>query len=259
MSTPALPTECWPVDTSFCTGWDDYATEVQEYAVALAETSMRALTGYRVGGCPVTVRPCSRRCARDSAAWYWAGSMFYPYIASNGEWVNACCESDDCDHLGAERIFLLGPVGEITEVLIDGEVVSEAVYRVDNGNELVRTDGSVWPTTQNMVVGSDEVGAFAVTYLRGVPVDGLGTKAAGSLACEFAAGIVGGRCRLPDNVTSITRQGVSMELAAGLFPSGKTGIREVDAYVMRWNPTNLTAPLRVYSPDLHEPRTTTWP
>lgn len=255
---PALPDSCWPVDERVCAELDNLSVNVRETAKALAGETLRALTGYRMGGCPITVRPCSRSCCAASGGWYGVGSTFYPYIAASGEWVNACCESDDCDHLGTECIFLAGPVGEITEVLIDGDVVDPALYRVDNGNELVRLDGTGWPTTQDMVAATDQPDTFAVTYLRGIPVDGLGALAAGLLACEFAAGLNGQECKLPDNVTSITRQGVTMEIAAGLFPGGKTGIREVDAYLMRWNPTGLTAPMRVYSPDLAGDRRTTW-
>lgn len=256
---PDLPDECWPVDTSRCEAWETFKDEDQAYATALAQVTMRQLVGYRLGGCPITVRPCSRSCAFGSPDWYWGGSTFYPYVTASGEWVNACCWSDSCDHLGAARIFLPGPVGMVVEVRIDGEVVSPTLYRIDNGNELVRLDGDPWPTRQDMSVAPNEVGAFAVTYLRGIAVDGLGSYAAGALACEFAASLAGRECRLPDNVTSITRQGVNMDLVPGFFPNGVTGIREVDAYVQRWNPKRLTAPMRTYSPDLMPTRRTTWP
>ena len=32
--------------------------EVQDRAPGLASATLRRLTGYRVGGCPITVRPC---------------------------------------------------------------------------------------------------------------------------------------------------------------------------------------------------------
>jgi hypothetical protein len=90
-------------------------------------------------------------------------------------------------------------------VLVDGVAVDPTLYRVDNGDELVRLDGEAWPTTQDMLLDPDQPGTFAVTYLHGVPVDGLGARAAGVLACEFAQAIQGLNCALPPTVTSINR------------------------------------------------------
>jgi hypothetical protein len=177
----------------------------------------------------------------------------------SGAWVNGCCDNQDCGHLGTAKIVLPGPVGEVTEVLIDGAALDSSLYRVDNGDELIRLDGEPWPTLQDMLLAPTEAGTFAVTYLKGVPVDGLGARAAGILACEFGRALSGLNCALPTSVTSITRQGVSMTLEAGAFPGGVTGIREVDVYIERWNPGHLRAPVKIWSPDLVTPRVTTWP
>jgi hypothetical protein len=224
----------------------------------MAGQTLRMLTGYRVGGCAITVRPCSMACASLYGEFY-AGGSFFPHINVQGVWVNSCCGSTSCDHLGTARIVLPGPVGDIEEIVIDGDVLDAENYRVDNGNELVRLDGEAWPTVQNMAVAADAVGAFAVTYLRALKVDGLGALAAGVLACEYASALTGGKCKLPSNVTSIVRQGVSMELSRDLFPGGLTGVREVDLYIQRWNPNHLQAPSVVWSPDLQHARVTTWP
>lgn len=253
---PALPDECWPVDDTVCAGVDDLPDGTWDVAVALAAQSLRMLTGYRVGGCPVTVRPCSNACVATSSAWYSWGTGWMPYVNGLGQWVNGCCGASACDHLGAAMIVLPGPVGAIEEILIDGEVVEADTYRVDNGNELVRLDGAVWPTIQDMTLGPDEVGAFAVTYLRGVAVDGLGARAAGLLACEFSKALTGQKCKLPAGVTSISRQGVTMEILPGAFPGGRTGVQEVDLFVQRWNPNALKAPTTVWSPDVGHARTT---
>jgi hypothetical protein len=258
MATNEYPCNDWPVDQGCCDNWADYSPEVQQRAIALATTSLRMLSGYRVGGCPVTVRPCSRPCVESSGAWYAFGGGFRPYINGLGEWVNSCGCITSCSHLGAASITLPGTVGRVDEVLIDGEVVDPAEYRVDNGNQLVRVNGEFWPTTQDMVLAPTEVGTFAITYLNGIPVDEIGSYAAGVLACEFAKACSGLNCRLPANVTSITRQGVSMEIGAGIFPGGLTGIREVDIFIERWNPGHLKAATRIWSPDLGSNRVTTW-
>jgi hypothetical protein len=69
--------------------------------------------------------------------------------------------------------------------------------------------------------------------------------------------IDGQKCALPAGVTSITRQGVTMDILPGAFPGNRTGIREVDVYVQRWNPNALKAPTTVWSPDFHHTRVTT--
>jgi hypothetical protein len=70
------------------------------------------------------------------------------------------------------------------------------------------------------------------------------------LTCEFTKACSGGKCRLPTAVTSIARQGVTMEVSSGMFPDGMTGIREVDAFLSSINPNALRIPPKVWSPDL---------
>jgi hypothetical protein len=44
-------------------------------------------------------------------------------------------------------------------------------------------------------------------------------------------------------------------MAPGAFPNGKTGVREVDAYLERWNPSGLrNRPAMAWSPDVDRPR-----
>jgi len=256
---PDLPDDCWPVDITGCHDFDSYPSSVQSLAKAMATQTLRMLTGFRVGGCPITVRPCSRRCVAATDGWYAFGPTWRPEITNAGEWINGCCASDNCMHLGTASISLPPPVGNIVEVLIDGLAVDPASYRVDNGNELVRTDGLPWPTTQDMLAPADGLGAFSVTYLHAVPVDGIGAQVAGVLACEYGKAQQGLACALPSSVVSITRAGVSMELTQGLFPNGMTGIPDVDLFIARWNPNGLKAPCVVWSPDLVGMRVTTWP
>jgi len=49
-----------------------------------------------------------------------------------------------------------------------------------------------------------------------------------------------------------------MELSTGMFPDGTTGIKEVDAYLMQWNPYGLRTRPEVYSPDLPRQHAVTW-
>lgn len=253
---PVLADSCWPIDEGCCTEWDTYPVEVQARSRAFAGQALRALTAYRVGGCPITVRPCKSQCM-DGFGWVY-GQTWYPTIW-NGQWINSCGCLGNCACSQLEEIRLPAPVGRIDRVVVDGQVLPGTAYRVDNGNLLVRLDGGLWPTCQNMAADETQPNTMAVTYLNAYPVDGMGAFAAGILACEFAKSCSGQKCRLPSGVTDITRAGISMSVATGLFPGGFTGIREVDAYVKRFNPHHLTTPPMVWSPDLARkaPRVTT--
>lgn len=231
---------------------------MQDRAKALAAQTMRALTAYRVGGCPVTVRPCKRGCVEGSAHWLWTGVTFRP-VAWGGQWVNSCGCNSTCSCGPLEEMALPAPVGRVDRVLVDGQPLPVTAYRVDNGNRLVRLDGGLWPVCQNMDKPDTEVGTMSVTYLNAYAVDGLGAYAAGVLACEYAKACAGAKCRLPSGVTDIARRGISMTITTGLFPDGVTGIREVDAYILRWNPNGLRMAPRVWSPDQRPIRVVTPP
>lgn len=162
------------------------------------------------------------------------------------------------------EIVLPGLVAEVVQVRIDGVSLPMSAYRVDNGNRLVRTDGMSWPSCQHMsrdAASDDPVvaqGTMGVWYVPGIKPSTAGLWAAGVLTCEFTKACSGGKCRLPSSVTSIARQGISMEIATGMFADGMTGIREVDAYLTSINPNALRQPSRVWSPDLPAHRYSTY-
>lgn len=247
----------WPIDPA-CLA-DDWALldpDVQARSIMLASSTLTRLTGYRVGGCPITVRPCKRSCANTVIPYYTAHAWMNPHIAANGMWVNSCGCTTDCSCTELCEITLPGPVGGVTEVKVDGTVVPDTDYRVD-GQRLVwiGTGACLWPVCQNLAAADDQPGTFSVTYLNSYPVDALGAYAAGVLANEFAKACTGSKaCRLPSNVAAVTRQGVSFDLTPGTFPDGFTGIREIDAYVSLWNPKPIRQAPQVWSPDLHQPR-----
>jgi len=126
-----------------------------------------------------------------------------------------------------------------------------------------------WPTCQDMSLPPTEPNTFEVTYLRGKPVPEYGLWAAGLLACELIKACASPGedclCRLPANVQSVVREGVSIDLeafrlgGAGDPLFGRTGIPEVDLWLSTVNPNRLTSRARAYSPDKRPPRRTTWP
>lgn len=248
---PPLPEFCWPIDPGCCLELENYAPEVQARAVALATQTLHTLTARRVGGCPVTVRPCRTPCA--TYGYYDGSGSFVPWMnptLMNGTWLNIpCgCGQSPCGCKELCEIALLGPVGAVYSVWVDGEEVPSTSYRVDDGRLLVRLDGECWPDCQDLEAGPFDPGAFSITYLNAIPVDGLGAYAAGILACEFAKACSGAKCRLPSGVTSVSRQGISYEVAAGAFPDGVTGIREVDAWIATYNPYRRRMQSTVWTP-----------
>lgn len=266
ITPPALPDLCWPVDWSCNEQFavDPSNASTVAVAEAMAVQTLRALTGFKVGGCPVLLRPCALRCSPTTTllapvSGGRGGGGWTPYIM-DGVWFNGCgCSSRDtcgCGHI--EQITLPGPVGDITEVLINGTVLPPTAYRVDNGTLLVRTDGGSWPLCQDMSAGPGEANTFAITYLQGAKVDGLGAAAAGALANEFAQALCGGGCALPPGVVSVVQSGTTMSIEPGSFPGGLTGIFIVDAFVRYWNPFLHKAGPDVFSPDLPRGRRQTW-
>lgn len=250
-----IPDYCWPIPEEVCSDeWESYSTATQQRAASFAVQTLRALTGYQVGGCPVTIRPCREQAQAGYPAY--AYGQFLP-VNWSGTWTNMVCgHGSICGCSQIQEIRLPLPVGQIVEVLLDGDALDPAAYRLDEPNRLVRLDGETWPACQDMAAALTEVGTFGVTYLNSEPVDGIGMYVAGLLAAEFAKGCDGKACALPRSVTQIVRQGVTMTIAPGLFPDGLTGIREVDAYTAAYNPNRLTSPPAVWSPDQPQHRIT---
>lgn len=233
---------------------------LMERSEALAWSTLSALIGYRLSLCPSAVRPCAARCSRET--WFEAPVIgghgtFQPYLMG-GSWFNGCgCRnSDACSCSFVHEVILPTPVGAIQSITIDGATLDPTAYRVDNGNRLVRTDGEAWPLCQDM---NSETNAFVVNYYPFIGPNDLLRYAAGVLAYEYykACGNSNG-CRLPQGVTNVARNGVTMEIPTGLFPGGGTGIREVDAVIRIYNPNALTSPARVMSPDVGRGRVQTW-
>jgi hypothetical protein len=161
------------------------------------------------------------------------------------------------------EVVLPPPVGYVESVQIGTQVIPPTWYRVDNGDRLVwlgdGTDTECgWPLCQDMTKPAGQEDTFTVTYLNNVPVDGLGSYAAGVLACEFAKACSGQKCRLPSGVVALTRQGVSMTVVGTSFRDNRTGLIEVDAWLRSVNPGALVAPSRVWYPDMTGQRVTTW-
>jgi hypothetical protein len=143
----------------------------------------------------------------------------------------------------------------VTEIVIDGVVLDEFSYRIDDYQWLVRLDGESWPTNADPL----DPDGFRVDYELGIaPPAGAGLVT-GILACELAKALCNDdSCRLPRNLRAITRQGLSAQMGRNVFsdPSAKFGLPEVDMWV-----ENANAPMMagaVHSPDFPTIRRITW-
>lgn len=135
----------------------------------------------------------------------------------------------------------LWPVISIEEVRIDGVTLDVSSYYVDSYRTLVFTDRQVGP--------NDEI-EIDLTY--GVTPPSLVKRATSKAACEFLKFWNNQPCGLPERVTSVSRPGVSMEVASSedMITNGMTGIYEIDLAIKIYNPNKLQSPSMVWSPEL---------
>lgn len=239
--------------------WNDFDPAVQALATALATASLRSLTAYRVGGCPITVRPCRDGGCQPVSGPY-GGYWMRPGLTQGGQWVNNCGCGPSCQHDPRTAVTLPAPVGRVDSIKVDGTEKVLSDFRLDNGNILVYQgdDGFEFPTAQDLRLADTEVGTWSVTYLNAIVPDVLAAQAAARLAFEFAVACGGSsagnrKCKLPNNVVALTRTGVSMEFKATAWPGGLTGVNEVDAWIFAVNPTGRKGQTRVLSLDLPGP------
>jgi hypothetical protein len=221
-------------------------------ATAYATLVLWAATGRQYGLCELTVRPCGRECTNCANGYYWYEGTWIPYIW-NGQWFNCWCGSDwGCSCDPKCRVYLPGPVTEVSEVIVDGTTIDPSEYVVYDGRWLVRLDTSAcWPYCGDFNVTSG-TGFFQVTYTRGTAVPMALLNAAGTLACEYAKACLGEACRLPSRVVSVARQGVTVSMVDvdRLLETGLTGLTEVDQVIVSLNPYRLKGRTRLYSPDV---------
>lgn len=255
-----VPDLCWPLDPACLDGpWEEFSPEVQDRAAMMAVQSLRMLTAYRVGGCPITVRPCKPDCCPlGYSNFSWAGQPFYPQNWG-GLWSNCACQGS-CTCKATCEIKLPPPIGDLIEVKVDGVIVPLSDFRVDSNNTLVYQGDSDCPfdMAQDLSLPDTEVGTWSITYVNSHLPDAVASYAAGILAVEFAKACTSGKCALPANVVSIVRNSVSYEITPGMFPDGFTGIRQVDTFIGAWRPQGSPRQAtRVYSPDVPQLRHTT--
>lgn len=242
------PISCnWPVDRSCLPeAASSEDIERQRHAEEVAISVLWALSGRQFGVCPTLVRPCPEPCYPDTGGSWLGGPGWYPAWV-DGQWRNITCgcTGGGCFAGGPSVIHLPGPVASVTQVEISGVTLDPSAYKLE-GPLLYRTGGAQWPS-QNLQRPLDEPGTWSVTYGRGIPVPaGVGVLV-GSLTKEFLSACSGKACKLPRQVESVSRNGVSYRMVSPqpLLDAGYTGIPEIDLWLHSVNPNKLAAGPRV--------------
>ena len=136
-------------------------------------------------------------------------------------------------------------VTEVTSVTIDG--VPFTSYNLTRSGWLERLDGKRWDVCS---------GSTVVTYRYGEPPPLGGVQAAVTLAIEIARDMYNvGKCRLPKRVSTVTRQGVTVDIVDSLdiLERGGTGLTSVDLWLRAVNPEARPQRAGVISPDPQHP------
>lgn len=151
----------WTPTIGLCADWDTagHSDATKAYALRTASYVLWAATGRRFGLCPVTVRPC-RPVAVPLYLTFPAWQLWDTDVPGGGiagpdalAPPGACCTGRcQCQ---PPQIALPGPVGEVTNVTLDGVTLDPAAYRLV-GNLLVRQDGEIWPASQDLAAPTGE-------------------------------------------------------------------------------------------------------
>ncbi len=245
--------DCCSVETTSSFIFDTAAYEAQ---ALLFELSGRLFPGV----CSKTVRPP----CLDCSCGYQVLSRGYVI----GPWDYGYPYSGFCDYClvscAPSRVKLSGyPVKEITQVKIDGDILAASEYTLWKRRYVTRLNDARWPWQQDLTLADTEDGTFSISYLYGAEPPQIGRSAAAQLGCELYKACSGlTDCALPQGVTRVTRQGITIEKLAfvtwaytkgrfarsGRAPGWNTGLPLVDAFLNTYNSNGLTRRPVFWSP-----------
>lgn len=202
--------------------------------------------------------------AASAASWilYRLSGQRYPGIRYTTEWygydhVNCWCSSNpEADFsLRAHDIVTLPtqqtqtqlrlrhkPVQSIINVTDATGVLDESLFDLVNDAYLIKSDRSGW----------DFSSGIEVKYKYGTPPPPMGRNAAIRLGNELLSLYTNSSsCQLPERVTSVSRQGMSMTILdpQDFINEGRTGIYEIDMFLAVANPSGAKKRAKVFSPD----------
>lgn len=133
-------------------------------------------------------------------------------------------------------------VRDMIEVTVDGVVIDPLNYRVEDYRYLVMTDGGAWACCSDLVL-SYTYGSEPRTALK---------RAAMQLACQLALSWCNQPCDLPANMTSLTRQGVTVAVLGQVDANADGmlfGIRSIDAAIIAYRFSRQNRGAAISSPE----------
>ena len=261
---PVPAMEPWAgIDDLLCVDLVTDHTPTLQRAITSASWILWALTGRQYGIMEFTVRPCLYResvTPREYVTGFDLPSTATGRVPITGWLRNGqygvgfdCCTSRRrCSCTSLSLVRLPRPVQSVEEVTIDGDVLAAENYTLLKRRWLARTDGETWPLCQDVTADLDEEDTFGVTIRKGRAVPQAGVDACARLACEIAKDqIPNQKCSLPERVTSISRDGVTMALLDDMawLKEGRTGIASVDLFISTANPGSRRRRARLHSVD----------
>lgn len=269
----------WPIviDETCCPEWDSLPEAARARGLRIATEVIWALSGRQFQVCTACIRPCETFCLCCTGQKYmppgWWGlgkgggvgggtGWWGPYVNGAGQWENCgCgCAGGCCKAACAVRLDP-APAVSITSVKIGGVAQPLDSFQVLDGNLLVRSaQAGCWPTCNDLSSPDTAAGTWSVTYQWGTAPTLTGLDMAAIFACEAAKFCANRKCRLTGRITSLSRDGVSIDLdPKAFFDNGLTGLIEVDSWLRVVNPHGLAQPSQVWSPETMPPRQVTWP
>lgn len=143
------------------------------------------------------------------------------------------------DRVDRDRIELQRPVVAITEVIERGLLLDPSQYAIMDDGFLVRQDGCYW------------LNGVEITYSFGFTIPDYVTDAALELAVEIWKDRCGLESCIPRNVSSLSRQGISMTFDQRVDQVREAGpvLGKVAVAMAVANPTNQRMPSEVWSAD----------
>ena len=200
---------------------DGIPNSVIEYSIAFASELLYRLSGRQYPGA------CERLIYPGCPTTGMTGAQYRDLAYLRDTDYGRCCDvgtcgggSSSCSSKCSDRytLRLPGPISNILEIVINGEVLSPNSYQIRAHKEVVRTDGKPWPASNDfsrspyMVPTEDDCGtAWVVRYLHGKCPPISAQLAAAELARITAKSVCGNNC-LPENVRRITAEGIDVRI-----------------------------------------------
>lgn len=264
------PCRAWTTEVAVaeCCGVESDTAALIGPVLAASET-LYALSAKKYSGtCAQRVRPCGDGGGCEGPWGVWLPSGQWGPGVDFGVYGSWPTGGRPCGCSPLSRVPLAGFATDILEVTIDGVVLDEDEYRLDEHRYLTRMrdadgDRQWWPGCQDLDRDHTEDGTFSVVYEYGIDPPVAGQMAATELACAIfqtcpgsGGGVAAEDCPLPNGVTRIVREGIEIDLDAfkgfavidGVW---RSGLPLVDMFLNTVNPTGRRRRRStVWSPDI---------